>query len=119
MDSDGIKNTDILQFIIENSLITHNQLDIICKRLKGELGVHGRSKGAYYRLLKQSRAKIRAVIYSLVLIEFIGLWDINTKEVLKRLAQQINVTKESDVDEGSARDVIHVMDELVKRLSKV
>jgi hypothetical protein len=119
MGSDEIKINEVLRFIIENSLITAKQLEIISKRLKGERYVQNRSRGAYYRLLEQSRAKIRGIIYSILLLELIGLLDQQGKEVLERVAKQVVVTQGSDIDEWTARDVIRVIDELVRRLSKV
>jgi hypothetical protein len=119
MGSDEIKINEVLRFIIENSLITTKQLDIISKRLKGERRVQYGSRGAYYRVLEQSRAKIRSVIYSILLMELIGLLDEQGKGVLDRLAKQVAVMQGSDIDEGTARDVIRVMDELVRRLSKI
>lgn len=119
MGSDERKINEVLRFIIENSLITAKQLEIISKRLKGERDVQNRSRGAYYRLLEQSRAKIRGIIYSILLLELIGLFDQQGKEVLERLAKQVVVTQGSDIDEWTARDVIRVIDELVRRLSKM
>jgi len=114
-----IKNNEILKFIIERSLITPKQLDIISKRLRGERAVQERSRGAYYRLLKQSRDKLAGLIYSLLLLQLIGLLDEQKKGVLERLSKQVAVTQSSDIDEQTARDVIRVMDELVRRMSKV
>jgi len=119
MGSDEIKINEVLRFIIENSLITAKQLEIISKRLKGVRYVQNRSRGAYYRLLEQSRAKIRGIIYSILLLELIGLLDEQGKEVLERVAKQVVVTQGGDIDEWTARDVIRVIDELVRRLSKV
>ena len=119
MGSDEIKINEVLRFIIENSLITAKQLEIISKRLKGVRYVQNRSRGAYYRLLEQSRAKIRGIIYSILLLELIGLLDQQGKEVLERVAKQVVVTQGSDIDEWTARDVIRVIDELVRRLSRV
>ena len=119
MGSDEIKINEVLRFIIENSLITEKQLEVISKRLAGKRPAQNRSRGAYYRLLEQSRAKIRGVIYSVLLMELIGLLDEQKKTVLERLASQVVVTQGSDIDGGTARDVIRVMDELVRRLSKV
>ena len=119
MGDSKLKNNDIMRFIIEKSLITDKQLEIISKRLKGERYAHNKSRGAYYRLLEQSRTKIRGVIYSVLLMELIGLLDGKGKEVIQRLAKQVLVTQGRDVDELVARDVICVIDELVKKLSKV
>jgi hypothetical protein len=119
MGSGDVKINQVLHFIIGNSLITSKQLSIISKRLAGQPRPRDRSRGAYYRLLEQSRAKIRGIIYSVLLMEVIGLIDEQGKEALERLVKQVSVIYGSDIDEGTARDVIYVMDELVRRLSKV
>jgi len=119
MGFDEIKKNEILQFIIERSLITPKQLDIISKRLRGERNVQERSRGAYYRLLKQSRDKLAGLIYSFLLLQLIGLLDEQRKAVLDRLSRQVAVTQSSDIDEYTTRDVIRVMDELIRRISKV
>jgi len=119
MGIDEIRNNDILKFIVERSLITSKQLDIILKRLRGERGMQERSRGAYYRLLKQSREKLTGLIYSILLLQLIGLLNEQTKGVLERLSKQVAVTQSSDIDEQAARDVIQVMDELVRRISKI
>jgi len=119
MGSGEAKKNEILRFIIERSLITPKQLDVISKRLRGERSVQERSRGAYYRLLKQSRDKLAGLIYSLLLLQLVGLLNEQTKVVLERLSKQVAVTQSSDIDEQTARDVIRVMDELVRRISKV
>jgi hypothetical protein len=119
MGSGEVKNNEILKFIVERSLITPKQLEIISRRLRGERLVQERSRGAYYRLLKQSRDKLAGLIYSLLLLQIIGLLDEQKKAIFERLSKQVAVTQSSDIDEQTARDVIRVMDELVRRMSKV
>lgn len=119
MGGEEVKINDVLRHIIENSLITEKQFSIISKRLQGDRSVHARSRGAYYRVLEQSRAKIRSVIYSILLLELLDMWDGQAKEVIDRLAKQVSVTYGSDINDATARDVIYVMEELVRRLSKI
>ncbi len=119
MGSNEIKNNEILNFIIERSLFTSKQFDVISQRHSGERSVQQRSRGAYYRLLKQGRDKLSGLIYSVLLLQLVGLLDEQTKNVLDRLAKQVAVTQSSDIDEQVARDVIRVMDEVVRRISKV
>jgi hypothetical protein len=119
MGSGEIKNNEILNSIIERSLFTSKQFDVISKRQRGERPVQQRSRGAYYRLLKQSRDKLSGLIYSILLLQLVGLLDEQTKNVLDRLAKQVAVTQSSDMDEQVARDVIRVMDEVVRRIGKV
>ena len=119
MGSGEIKNNEVLNFIIERSLFTSKQFDIISKRRSGGVIVQQRSRGAYYRLLKQGRDKLSGIIYSILLLQLAGLLDEQTKNVLDRLSKQVAVTQSSDMDEQVARDVIRVMDELVRRISRV
>ncbi len=119
MGSGEIKNNEILNFIIERSLFTSKQFDIISKRHRGERAIQQRSRGAYYRLLKQGRNKLSGLIYSILLLQLAGLLDDQIRNVLDRLAKQVAVTQSSDIDEQVARDVIRVMEELVRRVSKV
>jgi hypothetical protein len=118
MGSSEVKNNDILKFILERSLITTKQFDIISKRKEGGRVGH-QSRGAYYRVLKQSREKIYGVIYSSLLLQLMGILDEQTKVLLERLSRQVAVTQSSDIDEQTARDVIRVMDEVVRRISNV
>ncbi|MGH9878257.1 MAG: hypothetical protein ACRD5H_11515 [Nitrososphaerales archaeon] len=119
MGSGEIKNNEILNYIIERSLFTPKQFDIISKRRRGEFAVEQRTRGAYYRLLKQSRDKLSGMIYSILLLQLAGLLDEPTRNVIDRLSKQVAVTQSSDIDKQVARDVIRVMDELVRRVSKV
>ncbi len=114
-----MKENEILRFIIERSLITAKQLDIISKRRAGQRGATERSRGAYYRVLKQSREKLAGVIYSILLLQVVGLLDEQATVVLDRLSKQIAATQSGDIDEQTARDVIRVMDEVIRRISKV
>ncbi|MEM2760558.1 MAG: hypothetical protein QXU32_01415 [Nitrososphaerales archaeon] len=118
MGTDAIKTNEVLRFIIANSLITKAQLEIISTRLAGQRPSN-RSKGAYYRLLAQSRTKIRGIIFSVLLLEMVGLLDQQSKEVLGRLARQVAMAQRSDIDERTARDVILLIEELVKRVSRL
>ena len=119
MGSGELKNNEILKFIIERSLITSKQYDIISKRFRGERAVQHRSRGAYYRLLKQSRDKLSGLVYSFLLLQLIGLLDEQARSVLDRLSKQVAVTQSSDIDERVARDVIRVLDELIRRITKL
>jgi hypothetical protein len=119
MGSGEVKNNEILNFIIERSLFTSKQFDIISKRRRGERVVEHRSRGAYYRLLKQSRDKLSGLIYSILLLQLAGLLDDQTRNVIDRLVKQVAVTQSSDIDEQVARDVMYVMDEVVRRISRI
>lgn len=82
------------------------------------------SSGAYYRQLKQCREKIVIILYSMILLQSTGIVQPDTLVNLDRLAEQMNVifaSKNSDVssDDDRINDVMSVMDQLIKRMSKL
>ncbi len=82
------------------------------------------SSGAYYRQLKQCREKIVTILYSMILLQSTGIVQPDTWVNLDRLAEQMNVifaSKNSDVSSNDDRinDVMSVMDQLIKRMSKL
>ena len=81
------------------------------------------SSGAYYRQVKQCRKKVLSVLYSMILLQSTGIVQIETSATLTRLAEQLAVifaSEGSDVtDKLNVNDVISVIDEIVKRMSKL
>jgi hypothetical protein len=63
------KFNEIIHKIIEKSLFTERQIEIILKQ-KGTLDREfGCSKGAYFRQVAQSRGKLEGLYYSIILLE--------------------------------------------------
>jgi hypothetical protein len=81
------------------------------------------SSGAYYRQVKQCRDKINAVIYSMILLQSTGVVQPEVQSVITRLAEQVRVIFVSEGSDVASRlnvnDVISVIDQLVKRMSKL
>ena len=70
MSDPGKSNfNEIIRKIIEKSLFTERQIEIIFKQ-KGMLDVEfSCSKGAYFRQVVQSRRKLEGLYYSIILLE--------------------------------------------------
>lgn len=109
--------------LVANSLFTPRQLSIISKRLQGGGRAQDITSGAYYRQVGQCRDKVNAVLYSMILLQSTGIVQPETLSALSRLAEQLRVifaSKSSDVASRlSVNDVISVIDQLVKRMSKL
>jgi hypothetical protein len=109
--------------LLANSLFTARQLSIISKKLHGGSMPEKISSGAYYRQVKQCRKKVLSVLYSMILLQSTGIVQIETSATLTRLAEQLAVifaSEGSDVtDKLNVNDVISVIDEIVKRMSKL
>ena len=80
----------IIQEIIKKSLFTERQIEIILKQkqlLDAEFPV---SKGAYYRQVSQSRQKVEALYYSIILLQGLGVM-LPNDDVISRLVEQVTV----------------------------
>ena len=82
------------------------------KLLDVEFGV---SKGAYYRQLGQARSKIESLYYTILLLQ---AYDVILPEsdVMFRLAEQLNVMKESDFAPENEGQIMDVIQKAVKQL---
>ena len=109
--------------LVANSLFTPRQLSIISKKLQGGGRAQNISSGAYYRQVGQCREKINTVLYSMILLQSTGIVQPETLTALSRLVEQLRVifaSESSDVvSRLSVNDVISVIDQLVKRMSKL
>lgn len=116
-------SNNLYAYIVANSLFTARQLDIISKRLQGVGRAPNISSGAYYRQVKQCRDKVNAVIYSMILLQSTGIVQPEAASAISRLAEQMRVIFASEGSDVASRlnlnDVISVIDQLVKRMSKL
>jgi hypothetical protein len=124
MASSDSNSNNLYAYIVANSLFTPRQLSIISKRLQGRGKAENMSSGAYYRQVRQCREKVAAVLYSMILLQSTGVIQPDTLATLGRLADQLGVifaSESSDISSSEQRvnDVMSVIDQLVKRMSKL
>jgi hypothetical protein len=116
-------SNNLYAYLVANSLFTPRQLSIISKKLRGGGRAPNISSGAYYRQVKQCRDKVNAVLYSMILLQSTGILQPEALSALGRLAEQLGVifaSEGSDVaGKLSVNDVISVIDQLVKTISKL
>ena len=81
------------------------------------------SSGAYYRQVKQCREKVNAVLYSMIILQSTGIVQPEALGAIGKLAEQLGVIFASEGSDVASRltvnDVISVIDQLVKRMSKL
>jgi hypothetical protein len=114
----------IYAHLVANSLFTPRQLSIISKKLQGGGTTEKISSGAYYRQVKQCRKKVTSVLYSMILLQSMGIVQLEAPSTLSKLAEQLAVifASESSSDVMSrlnVDDVISVINEVIKRMSKL
>jgi hypothetical protein len=116
-------SNNLYRYLIANSLFTPRQLSIISKRLQGAKPMQEISSGAYYRQIKQCRYKVNRVLYSMILLQSTGVVEPEASSALGRLAEQLGVIFSSEGSDVASRlsvdDVTSVIDQLVKRMSKL
>ena len=110
----------IYKNILANSLFTDRQIHIIYESVVNKKNVHGISRGAYYRQLKQCRHKIIGILYSILLLQSIGAIDHQSLSILHRLSESFSVmSKEGQSDVTGTKQVENVIFVLENTLNKM
>jgi nanoRNase/pAp phosphatase (c-di-AMP/oligoRNAs hydrolase) len=124
MSDRGSNSSALYAYLLANSLFTPRQLSIISKQLQGGGKPEMISSGAYYRQVKQCRKKVISILYSMMLLQSMGIVQSEALSTLSKLAEQLAVifASESSSDVMSrlnVEDVISVINEVIKRVSKL
>ena len=113
----------IYEDILTNSLFTERQTYIIYKRLTTKKKVISISRGAYYRQLRQCRHKIISILYSILLLQYIGAIDHQSLSVLQALSKKLDViprVDSSDVtDQKRMESVIFTLENALNKMCNV
>ena len=116
MDESNQSNfNNIIKKIIKNSLFTERQIEIILNHKNIQESSFSITKGAYYRQVGQSRDKLIALFYSIILLRGLGILLPDDIDVISKLSDQISVINESDVFPEREEQVISVIDRLVRQ----
>jgi hypothetical protein len=110
---------NIIRQIIKKSLFTERQIEIILNQkdlLNSKFTI---SKGAYYRQVGQSRDKLIALFYSIILLRGLGILLPDDIDVISKLSEQIRVINESDIFPERENEVIDVIDRLIRQACNV
>ena len=106
---------NIIRQIIKKSLFTERQIEIILNQrdlLESNFSI---TKGAYYRQVGQSREKLIALFYSIILLRGLGILLPDDIDVISKLSEQISVINESDIFSEREGEVISVIDRLIRQ----
>jgi hypothetical protein len=114
---------NVYEDIITKSFFTERQIYIISKRLINKNKLEDISSGAYYRQLRQCQDKVISLLYSILLLRSIRAVDEQTLSIINGLADQMAVmlsTENRDISQRqSKQSVISVLEQIIKRMSKV
>src|SRR3970282_546828 len=110
---------NIIRQIIKISLFTERQIEIILNQkdlLNSKFII---TKGAYYRQVGQSRDKLVALFYSIILLRGLGILLPDDIDVISKLSEQIRVINESDIFPEREDEIINVIDKLIRQACNV
>ena len=114
---------EIYKNILGNSLFTERQTYIIYKRLANKKNVVGISRGAYYRQIRQCRHKVVSILYSILLLEYIGAIDHQSLSVLQTLSGKLGVIPRIDgsdvTDPKRTESVIFALENALNKMCNV
>jgi hypothetical protein len=106
---------NIIRQIIKKSLFTERQIEIILNQkdlLNSKFTI---TKGAYYRQVGQSRDKLVALFYSIILLRGLGILLPDDIDVISKLSEQIHVINKSDIFSEREDQIINVIDRLIRQ----
>ena len=110
---------NIISKIIKKSLFTERQIEIILNQKNLLESSFSISKGAYYRQVGQSREKLVALFYSIILLRGLGILLPDDIDVISKLSEQISVINESDIFPEREDEVISVIEKLIRQASNM
>jgi len=114
-ESKGSNFNNIIRQIIKKSLFTERQIEIILNQkdlLESEFSI---TKGAYYRQVGQSREKLIALFYSIILLRGLSILLPDDIDVISKLSEQVSVISEGEIFPEREQEVISVIDRLIRQ----
>lgn len=106
---------NIIRKIIKKSLFTERQIEIILNHKNITESKFSITKGAYYRQVGQSREKLIALFYSIILLRGLGILLPDDIDVISKLSEQVSVINSSDIFPEREEEVINVIDLAIRR----
>ena len=110
---------NIISKIIKKSLFTERQIEIILNQKDLLDSSFSISRGAYYRQVGQSKEKLIALFYSIILLRGLGILLPDDIDVISKLSEQISVINESDIFPEREDEVIYVIEKLIRQASNM
>jgi hypothetical protein len=106
---------NIIRQIIKKSLFTERQIEIILKQkdlLDSRFSI---TKGAYYRQVGQSREKLVALFYSMILLRGLGILLPDDIDVISKLSEYVRVMNVGDVFPEREEQITSVIDMTIRK----
>jgi hypothetical protein len=117
---DPIKNI-LFHKLIEKSIFTPRQIQIIYSFTNNGKRINEISSGAYYREVGQSKLKLKKICYSIMLLDLMDVVGVNQIAALYPMTNQLRTLHEShhNYHKDNVNRIMTVIDEMVNRVIKV
>ncbi|MCH7965932.1 MAG: hypothetical protein QQN61_00850 [Nitrosopumilus sp.] len=106
---------NIIRQIIKKSLFTERQIEIILNQKNISESKFSITKGAYYRQVGQSREKLIALFYSIILLRGLGILLPDDIDVMSQLSEHIRVMNDGDVFPEREDQITKVIDMTIRK----
>ena len=119
MSNNNIQKNLLFSKIIEKSTFTNRQIQIIHNIHNKESRPKEISSGAYYREVKQCKAKIRRLYYSLILLGLMGIINNEQLITLNLAVERLNKLKDNNQDihhDISLNPVIDIIERMLDKM---
>lgn len=110
---------NVIRQIIKKSLFTERQIEIILNQMNLQQAEFAITRGAYYRQVGQSRDKMAALVYTVVLLRGLGILLPDDMDVILQISNQIDVIKDGDVFPEMENQVTDVIEKLIRQTVRV
>lgn len=114
--NDTKKFNNIIKEIIQKSLFTERQIEIMLNQQNFESIKLDVSRGAYYRQVSQCNEKMKKYYYTAILLEGLGISLSDDFNITSQIAQQISQIKDQEFVESESQ-VMNIIDTAVKRVT--
>ena len=118
MENTNVINNTLFIKLIENSIFTNRQMQIILNIRNNEKRISDISSGAYYRESKQSKTKLKKLYYSVMLLYLLEIIDDNKLTTLNKITRQLKLI-DYNHDERHTNDIsriANVIEEMVNKM---
>ncbi len=122
----SLRKDTLVSFLAERCSLTDAQLDtILLSQVQGNLkdGARLRDKkkvspGAFLRTLRQGQENVEACIYTMLLLSYLGLVEVEDLQRLARSSELLSRVKESAPSMEAVSRLIQAMEELAQGFSR-
>ncbi|MDR4489613.1 MAG: hypothetical protein AB7V56_14035 [Candidatus Nitrosocosmicus sp.] len=118
MDNNDYLNNSLFVTLVENSIFTKKQMQIIYKTYMKSKRPMNISSGAYYREVKQSKSKIYKLIYSLILLELLNILDPDQLITITSIVEQLRQLQENH-NNYHTKDLVSILNVIEVMISRI